>query len=58
MYKAFLSYPQLNEYLSILMKNKLVEYQEINQTYKTTGKGLHFLQIYNQIRELLTITTL
>ena len=27
------------------------------QTYKTTEKGLHFLKMYNEMAELLQVTT-
>ena len=53
MYKAFLSYAQLREYLSILIENNLLEYLEGSQTYKTTEKGLNFLKMHNEIGELL-----
>ena len=56
MYKAFLSYAQLREYLSVLIENNLLEYLDGTQTYKTTEKGLNFLKIYNEIGELLQIT--
>jgi predicted transcriptional regulator len=36
MYKAFLSYGQLKEYLSLLIENNLLEYLDGTQTYKTT----------------------
>ena len=51
MYKAFLSYAQLKEYLTVLMENGLLEYIEGEQIYKTTEKGNRFLKIYNQIGE-------
>jgi predicted transcriptional regulator len=53
MYKAFLSYAQLREYLSVLIENDLLEYVEGAQTYKTTEKGLNFLKMHNEIGELL-----
>ena len=53
MYKAFLSYAQLREYLSVLIENTLLEYLEGSQTYKTTEKGLNFLKMHNEIGELL-----
>ena len=40
MYKAFLSFAQLKEYLLILSQNDLLQYEEINQVYKTTTKGI------------------
>jgi predicted transcriptional regulator len=53
MYKAFLSYAQLKEYLSVLIENNLLEYLEGTQSYKTTEKGLNFLKMHNEIGELL-----
>jgi predicted transcriptional regulator len=53
MYKAFLSYAQLKEYLSVLIGNNLLDYLEGSQTYKTTEKGLNFLKMNNEIEELL-----
>ncbi|MDW3604672.1 MAG: winged helix-turn-helix domain-containing protein [Nitrososphaeraceae archaeon] len=52
MYKAFLSYAQLREYLSVLIENNLL-YLEGTQTYKTTEKGLNYLKMHNAIGELL-----
>jgi predicted transcriptional regulator len=53
MYFAFLSYNQLNEYLSILIENNLIEYLDGTKTFKTTEKGLNYLKMYNKIRKLL-----
>ena len=58
MYKAFLSYAQLKEYLSVLIENNLLEYIEGTQTYKTTEKGLNYLKMNNEIGELLQTTTI
>ena len=57
MYKAYLSYNQLKEYLSILIENNLLEYLDGTQTYKTTEKGLNLLKIHNEMGELLQVTT-
>ena len=56
MYKSFLSYAQLKEYLSILIENNLIEGLKGTQIYKTTEKGLNFVKMYNEIGELLQIT--
>ena len=57
MYKAFLSYTQLKEYLSVLTENNLIEYSNGTQTFKTTEKGLNLLKMHNEIGELLQQTT-
>jgi predicted transcriptional regulator len=56
MYKSFLSYAQLKEYLSVLIENNLIDCLEGSQTYKTTEKGLNFLRMYNEIGALLQTT--
>ena len=53
MYKAYLGYNQLKEYLTILVENNLIEYIDGAQIFKTTEKGLHYLKMYNAIEELL-----
>ena len=58
MYKAFLSYAQLREYLSVLIENNLLEYLNGTETFKTTEKGLNFLKMNNEIGELLKATTI
>jgi predicted transcriptional regulator len=57
MYKAYLSYNQLREYLSILIENNLIEYLEGANKYKTTEKGLFFLKMQTELEELLPQTT-
>ena len=55
MYKANLSFAQLNEYLKLLLDLKLIEAYNSDEKkfYKTTPKGLRYLQSYREIRELL-----
>ena len=57
MYIAFLSYNQLNEYLSILIENNLIEYLDGTNKFKTTEKGLNYLKMHNEIGKLLPQTT-
>jgi predicted transcriptional regulator len=52
MYKAFLSFAQLKEYLMVLLENDLIEYEEGEKTYRTTPKGMRLLQIFNNMQEL------
>jgi predicted transcriptional regulator len=58
MYRAFLSYPQLREYLTILTESNLLNYDAYTQTFKTTQKGLRFLNTYNQIGEAMKIPSI
>ena len=58
MYKAFLSYAQLKEYLTVLLENALLEYEEGRQFLRTTEKGIRFLQMYNQFDEMLFIESI
>ena len=46
-YKAYLSFNQLREYLTLLVENGLIEY-ELGQTYRTTEKGMRLLHIQNK----------
>lgn len=53
MYKAFLSYAQLKEYISVLIENNLLEYIEGTQTYKTTSKGIQYIKMSDQMGEMI-----
>jgi predicted transcriptional regulator len=53
MYKAYLSYAQLKEYLTVLLESGLIEYQEGKQEYRTTAKGIQFLSTYGQIGQMI-----
>lgn len=52
MYNAYLSYAQLKEYLSVLTENGLLEYQEGEQKYRTTEKGLQFMRAYEHMNAM------
>ena len=56
MYKAYLSYNQLREYLTILIENNLIEYLDGDNKFKTTEKGLYLLKMHNEMAELLQTT--
>ena len=56
MYSAYLSYAQLKEYLSVLLENGLIEYQQGEQKYKTTAKGLQFLKTYEHMGAMVSIS--
>ena len=54
MYKAFLPYAQLKEYLTIMVENGLLKYDQREQLYKTTEKSNMFLRLYNHQIEVIT----
>jgi len=58
MYKANLSFSQLNEYLNFLVNLNLLESKQINgkTIYKTTDKGFKYLDSYKEILQLLKNT--
>jgi len=57
MYKAYLSFAQLRDYLSMLIEKGLIEYMEGRAMYRTTPKGLEMLKMCTQINEELAINT-
>jgi predicted transcriptional regulator len=54
MYKSFMSYIQLVEYLTVLRRSGLIEYNPSTSTYKTTTRGLRLLQVTREINKLVT----
>ena len=55
MYRAFISFNQLREYLLLLVENGLIQYEEGEHTYRTTEKGIRFLHLRNKIGEVAPI---
>ena len=55
MYRANLSFAQLNDYLDFMLKIELLEMVHINgkEVYRATDKGLILHQRYHDINELL-----
>jgi predicted transcriptional regulator len=55
MYRANLSFTQLNDYLKFMLKIKLLDKicENDKEKYKATEKGLNFLQRYREITQLL-----
>jgi predicted transcriptional regulator len=55
MYKANLSFAQLNEYLRLMVDLDLLELSRNSERniFKTTSRGLRFLESYKKIKELL-----
>ena len=55
MYRANLSFPQLNSYLKYMLNKHLLEKSNENgmEVYRPSEKGSNFLQRYREITELL-----
>jgi predicted transcriptional regulator len=53
MYKAVLSYDRMKECLLSLAEDGLIEYEQGRMTYRTTAKGMHLLQLYNNVNEMV-----
>lgn len=49
-----ISHIPFKQYLLLLHRNGLIEYSSRERTCKTTEKGLHFLDIFNKIKEMLS----
>jgi predicted transcriptional regulator len=59
MYRANLSFAQLNDYLSFLKEAKLLKVNttEGRTIHKTTSKGLKYLENFAEIKDLLKNTS-
>jgi len=55
MYRANLSFTQLNDYLGFMLKVNFLKKIKKNakELYKSTEKGIDFLNLYQRIQELL-----
>ena len=58
MYRAFLSYPQLREYLNLLVRIGSLDYDKVEKTYHTTPKGRQFLEMYNAMDKMVPRTNM
>jgi predicted transcriptional regulator len=48
MYGALLSFPQMKEYLALLLGNGMLEHIEEEKTFHTTERGKHFIKRYRE----------
>lgn len=50
MFSAYMSYQQCTEYIDLVKKRKLLDFDKDSKTYSTTTKGRQFLAMYEKIR--------
>lgn len=53
MFKAYLSFAQLKEYLKLLMESEMLEHIPERNTYRITSKGVKMLEACNAINQLV-----
>jgi len=53
MYKGLLPYDVLAEHLSLLLENELLAYRKYERRYRITEKGLRFLRLYSELRQMI-----
>jgi predicted transcriptional regulator len=55
MYGAYLSYAQLKEYINFVQERGLLVYEDSLQVYRLTPKGMHFLNIYEEVKDVVSL---
>lgn len=55
MFSSYLTYSQVVEYTKMLIQRGLLEYDAINRTFKTTPSGFTFIQLHNEISQMIKI---
>jgi predicted transcriptional regulator len=55
MYKSYLAYNQLKDYLAHLQENNLIDYEVGMRCYRITEKGIQLLRLQNKLEEIAPI---
>jgi predicted transcriptional regulator len=55
MFASYLTYAQVLEYSKMLIERGLLEYDPINRTFKTTSSGFTFIQLHNEMNQMIKI---
>jgi predicted transcriptional regulator len=53
MYNALIDYAQMKKVLTTLIEKDLIRYDKNTRVLRTTEKGLRFLEVYNEIGQIL-----
>ncbi|SMH71458.1 DUF4364 family protein [Candidatus Nitrosotalea okcheonensis] len=56
MYRAYLSYAQLKDYLEFMEKNELVRHEDGTQVYRITEKGIKLMRLCEEVGDMITPT--
>jgi predicted RNA-binding protein with TRAM domain len=43
----------MSVHLQVLLKERLLEYDDLEKVYKVTSRGLQFLELYSKMAEIL-----
>lgn len=52
LYRAYISYGQMKEYVSLMEGSGLITYEEGAQIYRITEKGLKLKQLFEDVSEM------
>lgn len=55
MFCSYLTHSQVLEYTKTLVERGFLEYDKINQTFRTTPSGFEFLRYYDEMRQIIEI---
>ena len=55
MHGAYLSFEQIDEYLTFLLANDMITRNEATHTYAPTERGIHFLEVYAEMDKLVSL---
>jgi len=55
MFGSYLTYAQVVEYSKILIERGLLEYDPLDRTFRTTPNGFTFIQLQNEINQMIKI---
>jgi len=54
MYAANLNWKQLSRYLGFLERKRVIKYSDSNDVYELTDKGVKLLEVFRELRKLLS----
>jgi predicted transcriptional regulator len=54
MYKSYLSFAQIKEYIQFMLEKGLLAHDALNQRYTLTQKSLEFLEVQDKIADVVS----